>query len=233
MGKKSELIKKAQSYLGANYQHFCDEFGGGCWAWCAAFVSTVGKESGNADCIPRSTSCNAQISSFKLQGTWLGATTDIRVGDILYYDWDHINEPLPADHVGIVTAVNGDNVTVLEGNKGDAANNRTVVGYRTISRTYKYIFGVARPRYDAEATISEKETIVNIELRQLEKGMKGKDVEAMQAILIAKGYSCGTYGSDGDFGEKTDSAVRNFQKEHKLEVDGICGVKTWKELISR
>lgn len=232
MGKKSELINKAKSYLGANYKHFCDEFGGGCWAWCAAFVSTVARESGNADCIPRSTSCNAQISSFKLQGAWLGVTTDIRVGDILYYDWDHINEPLPADHVGIVTAVNGVSVTVLEGNKGDADNNKTVVGYRTISRTYKYIFGVARPKYAGE-DIKTVDKYVSVEIRQLQKGMVGKDVEAMQAILIAKGYSCGTYGSDGDFGDATQKAVTNFQKEHKLEADGICGVKTWKELIER
>lgn len=232
MGKKSELINKAKSYLGANYKHFCDEFGGGCWAWCAAFVSTVARESGNADCIPRSTSCNAQISSFKRQGAWLGVTADIRVGDILYYDWDHINEPLPADHVGIVTAVNGDSVTVLEGNKGDADNNKTVVGYRTISRTYKYIFGIARPKYAGE-DIKPVDKYISVEIRQLQKGAVGKDVEAMQAILIAKGYSCGTYGSDGDFGDATESAVTNFQKEHKLEADGICGVKTWKELIER
>lgn len=233
MGKKSELIKKAQSYLGANYKHFCDDFGGGCFAWCATFVSVVAKESGNANCIPRSTSCNAQISGFKLAGAWLGITTDIRVGDILYYDWDHINEPLPADHVGIVTAVSGNNVVVLEGNKGEEGNSRTVVGYRSIPKTYKYIFGIARPKYDPEEETVKEDVIVNVEIRQLSKGMKGKDVESMQAILIAKGYSCGAFGSDGDFGAATDAAVKNFQKDHKLETDGICGQKTWKELISR
>ena len=35
---------------------------------------------------------------------------------------------------------------------------------------------------------------------------------------------------DGDFGAKTDKAVRAFQKKHKLEVDGIVGKETRKKL---
>lgn len=72
---------------------------------------------------------------------------------------------------------------------------------------------------------------ISVELRMLRSGMGGKDVEAMQAILIAKGYSCGTYGSDGDFGENTEKAVRNFQTDRKLSADGIVGGKTWAELF--
>ena len=72
---------------------------------------------------------------------------------------------------------------------------------------------------------------ISVELRMLRSGMGGKDVEAMQAILIAKGYSCGTYGSDGDFGENTEKAVRNFQTDRKLSADGIVGEKTWAELF--
>lgn len=83
----------------------------------------------------------------------------------------------------------------------------------------------------SEAKVENK--YINVEIRQLQKGMAGRDVEAMQSILINKGYSCGTHGSDGDFGSGTEKAVTNFQKEHKLEADGICGVKTWKELIER
>lgn len=72
---------------------------------------------------------------------------------------------------------------------------------------------------------------ISVELRMLRSGMGGKDVEAMQAILIAKGYSCGTYGSDGDFGENTEKAVRNFQTDRKISSDGIVGEKTWAELF--
>ena len=79
--------------------------------------------------------------------------------------------------------------------------------------------------------LEESTSNISVELRTLRSGMGGKDVEAMQAILIAKGYSCGTYGSDGDFGESTEKAVRNFQADRKISVDGIVGLKTWSELF--
>lgn len=232
MGKMTEIVRVARKYIGYDYSHFTAEFGGGVWAWCAAFISVIGKESGNSDVIPRSTSCNEQIRVFKAQNAWLGKTTDIRVGDVLYYDWDFKAEPLPADHVGLVVEVNGNMIKVIEGNKGDGGSASTVVGVREISKSYDYIFGIARPKYAVDS-VPEADKIVSVELRQLSSGMKGKDVEAMQAILIAKGYSCGTYGSDGEFGGCTTDAVKNFQLEHNLTVDGICGPKTWKELINR
>lgn len=57
----------------------------------------------------------------------------------------------------------------------------------------------------------------------LQKGDTGSDVKTMQTKLIACGYSCGSCGADGEFGPDTDKAVRAFQKEQKLTVDGIYG----------
>lgn len=233
MGKMTDMVLQARKYVGYDYQRFCAEFGGGCWAWCAAFISVVAKESGNGDIIPSSTSCNEQIRRLKEQGVWLGITKDIQVGDIIYYDWDHINEPLPADHVGVVVESNGNVIKVVEGNMGDASNAETTVGIRTITKDYPYIFGIARPEYESGSKTVTEDKLITVEVRQLQKGMKGKDVEALQAILIAKGYSCGTYGSDGDFGDLTHKAVINYQTDNKLEVDGICGPKTWAELINK
>ena len=76
-----------------------------------------------------------------------------------------------------------------------------------------------------------KTSNISVELRMLRSGMDGKDVEAMQAILIAKGYSCGTYGTDGEFGSSTEKAVRSFQTDRKISSDGIVGEKTWAELF--
>lgn len=62
--------------------------------------------------------------------------------------------------------------------------------------------------------------------RNLKRGMKGADVTAMQSDLILLNYSCGKWGADGDFGKATESAVKAFQTDYDLEVDGIVGPKT-------
>ena len=36
---------------------------------------------------------------------------------------------------------------------------------------------------------------------------------------------------DGVFGNETEKVLKQFQKDKKLDVDGICGPNTWKALI--
>ena len=64
----------------------------------------------------------------------------------------------------------------------------------------------------------------------LEKGAENKWVGAMQALLIAYGYSCGPDGIDNCYGPSTTAAVLKYQKDHGLEQDGKCGPKTWASL---
>lgn len=66
--------------------------------------------------------------------------------------------------------------------------------------------------------------------RILKTGMSGGDVKAMQGALIALGYDCGKYGADGDFGSGTEKAVRAFQKDNGLAVDGQFGPKSLEAL---
>lgn len=54
--------------------------------------------------------------------------------------------------------------------------------------------------------------------------LRGEDVRALQVDLNALGYACGT--ADGIFGPKTSMAVKAFQRDHGLEVDGVVGKKT-------
>lgn len=56
-------------------------------------------------------------------------------------------------------------------------------------------------------------------------GSRGADVTYLQQTLTAFGYGCGKI--DGIFGTKTLEAVKAFQAEHNLAVDGIVGTKTW------
>ena len=64
----------------------------------------------------------------------------------------------------------------------------------------------------------------------LSMGSKGLAVKELQNKLIAKGYSVGSYGADGDFGQGTYDAVVRFQREHNLDADGIVGPATWQSL---
>ena len=51
----------------------------------------------------------------------------------------------------------------------------------------------------------------------------GEQVRLLQIRLTTKGYPL---KADGEFGPKTDSAVRAFQADHKLIIDGVAGDKT-------
>ena len=66
----------------------------------------------------------------------------------------------------------------------------------------------------------------------LEKGDTGSEVTTMQKRLIKVGYSCGAAGADGDFGSDTDSALRKFQKDNGLTVDGQYGPKSKAKLTA-
>jgi len=58
---------------------------------------------------------------------------------------------------------------------------------------------------------------------QVQRGSTGDAVRAVQSqftFLVV----------DGDFGDRTDAAVRGFQNMNGLEVDGILGPNTWRAL---
>ncbi len=56
-------------------------------------------------------------------------------------------------------------------------------------------------------------------------------IKWLQSRLIELGYSCGKSGVDGSFGPDTLAAVKQFQKDHALVVDGNVGKATHKELV--
>ena len=82
------------------------------------------------------------------------------------------------------------------------------------------------PKSNGECTVT---------LPMLKNGSKGEQVKAMQVLLIGYGYKMENngkvYGADGSFGGATDKALRSYQKDKGLDVDGICGPKTWAKLL--
>lgn len=62
----------------------------------------------------------------------------------------------------------------------------------------------------------------------LRRGNRGEEVRELQTLLSDKGY---TVLVDGIFGDKTYEAVKAYQADHDLQVDGVVGSKTWDKLI--
>ncbi|MEU0085568.1 serine/threonine-protein kinase [Streptomyces sp. NPDC006274] len=64
-------------------------------------------------------------------------------------------------------------------------------------------------------------------------GDKGQRVVQVQCMLSERGYSVGRAGVDGEFGEDTAAAVKRFQSDKGLLVDGEVGPDTWGALRKR
>ena len=60
-------------------------------------------------------------------------------------------------------------------------------------------------------------------METIRKGSKSIDVLSLQASLGLK--------MDGDFGEKTETGVKDFQDSHGLKIDGVVGPKTWEIIL--
>lgn len=227
--------------------------------WCAAFVSAVGmyavEKYGLAckpyELIPASAACDPMIEAYKRLGRWIENDAYLpSPGDVIFYDWQDSGSgdcTGSSDHVGIVAKVSGDAIVVIEGNYSDQ------VKQRTIKRGDRFIRGYGIPDYDrwaatagaepqegegtiivdttAETPATAQDNRATALLPLVRYGDKGETVRAVQGILIARGYSCGRYGADGDFGNDTLAAVLAIQRWNRLEADGIVGAQTWAALL--
>lgn len=63
------------------------------------------------------------------------------------------------------------------------------------------------------------------------KGEKQYMVTALEILLMLKGYNANGVESPGVFGSGLQTAVKDYQKDHGLSVDGIAGYNTFKSLI--
>ena len=122
--------------------------------WCAATVTAVflmNDYDGFAEC-----SCPVMIQKAKALGIWQeNDGFRPQVGDVLMYDWQDTgkgDDIGTADHVGIVIKVDGDTMTVREGNKNGS------VGNRSVKINGRYIRGFITPPYEAEEEQKEQQT---------------------------------------------------------------------------
>lgn len=75
------------------------------------------------------------------------------------------------------------------------------------------------------------EEVIVLGDRLLKNGCEGEDVKQLQTYLIQMGYDCGKWGADGDYGDATEMAVIELQKDLDVEADGDYGSITHKAFM--
>lgn len=159
-------------------------------SWCATFVSAVAIKLGYTGIIPTECSCQKMIESFKAIGRWIeNENRTPNPGDIIFYDWGDNGSGDNtgwSDHVGIVEAVSGGQITVIEGNYDDAVKRRN------LAVNGRYIRGYGVPDYDAETTdaINPQKSVEEI-AKEVIAGKWGSG-EDRKKKLAAAGYDYAT-----------------------------------------
>lgn len=102
--------------------------------WCAMFVSVLAHEAGqDATDFPYEVSVFYMCEIARERGQFTDGASNVRVGDLLIYDWTGRGT---FNHVGVVESVGADYLEVLEGNYSNS------VGIRTVKRDSKSIRGI-------------------------------------------------------------------------------------------
>ena len=102
-----------------------------------------------------------------------------------------------------------------------AKHNKTNLAKTNYFYSYKYNKGALLA---GDICGTSKHTWTIIQGVGLSIGCEGAEVKKLQSFLNWAGYSVGTV--DGDFGNKTLSAVKKFQKDNGLTADGVFGSKS-------
>lgn len=154
---------------------------------------------------------------------------NLKVGDIVLYDWDNSGD---CDHIGIISKISNGTIYVLEGNVKSNDFTNSIVD-ELIYSNYRKDHTAACFRYNKNETSDKMifhtfSSEITLTECDMEHGHKA-DKLLCQAMLYNYGYYNGLL--DGVFGEKTISAIKRFQANHQLGVNGIVDFDTWKNLI--
>lgn len=109
-----------------------------------------------------------------------------------------------------------------------AQNGLTVDGKAGANTQTKLYSDSAKKATTATATNTSKPTATPF--TSYKKGDSGSEIKRVQQRLKELGYLTGS--ADGDFGDKTEAAVRAFQSRNGLTVDGKVGKNTLSKLFS-
>ena len=196
MAKASDIIKQAQKWVGkketdGSFKEIINIYNNhrplargyavkpATDNWCATFVSAVAIVCKATDIMPTECGCERMIELYKKIGCWIeNENRTPNVGELVYYDWqDGKNYATTdnqgwSDHIGIVEKVEGNKITVIEGNYNE------VVARRVLEVNGRYIRGYAVPKYEKEATVAAKPTTTT---------SSASAIKAGDIVSIAKG----------------------------------------------
>jgi Putative peptidoglycan binding domain/CHAP domain len=201
-------------------------------AWCDQSVTYWAFHSGNHNtvCFGRDYAYTVwHAQRFSRHGQWRTGIAGIRRGDIVFFDWAGSRRIGAIDHIALVTGVKGGIVFTIEGNTSDGCRRR--------ARRASSIVGYGRPNYTGRpsatpvAAHGARGATPGISDRApsgspvLKHGAKGGRVKQLQ-LCLNKVMRSGL-AADGDFGPKTEAALKAFQKKAGgLTVDGQYGPRT-------
>lgn len=173
--------------------------------WCSIFVQYCAVQN------------NLKGTNKLTARSWLLAgkqTTNPEPGDIVVFWRENIDSW--KGHVGFFLGFSNDGKRVycLGGNQG---NQVSITSYPTDK-----VLGYRR-------LVPKKEDLI-VPDPTLKKGMTGNRVKNLQDSLKMAEFDCGT--SDGDFGGKTESALKMLQTTGRLTIDGVYGGKSRDYLLS-
>ena len=208
--------------------HFCDIF----VDWC--FVRAYGPYIGLLLlCQPMKSAgagCQYSAQYYEQQGRFF--VTGAEVGDQIFFNYGG-----GISHTGIVVEVNQFAIITVEGNVDDQ------VKQCSYPHSSSVIAGYGRPNWamDGEPDVPDEpveptqETCeVTATVPVIRYGDEGMWVKVMQVLLISRGFSCGRYGADGEYGMDTKIAVFQFRKAKDLDTNIFdCDAEMWQLLLTK
>lgn len=232
----SSQLGVSESPSGSNRVFYNEWYGVNGIPWCATFVSWVLDKSGLSELHgvqndKGSAYCPYIEAYYRNHGRWQSSP---QIGAVVLFDWDGDGV---SDHIGIVEKVLSHNeIITIEGNTSatDYSNGGQV---QRRSRFSHQVRGYGIPLYQGESGPSG---IGRLSYQELGKPQlylaspkkSGEIVRYVQKRLIELGYAVGVAGPDSIYGVDTESAVRKFQQDKGLDVDGWVGKDTWQALFA-
>ena len=156
----------------------------------------------------------------------LGDGRGLVAGDVLLNHRNHT--AMMVDKYNLVQASINELGTVTGGQTGDQNG-----GEIAVRSYYNFPWDCVLRYRENDGEAGEKAAEETVQLRGLpllRRGSRGDAVRAAQYLLLCRGMTLPKYGADGDYGQETEDAVKEFQRLKGLEADGECGALTWAAL---